>query len=97
VRRNRRPTAFPAPTSKVLGERRDFRLTRPQFERLLNAVAADTVFYHLLPAPDGILARRVFARGIDEARHGNWTIANDGSLYTLPIGSDTVRIGRIVE
>jgi len=55
------------------------------------------VFYHLLPAPDGFLARRVFAQGIDGARRGDWTIADDGSLYTLPIGAATVRIGRIVE
>ena len=52
-------------------------------------------FYHLLPAPDGMLARRVFARGIDEVRTGDWTIADDGSLYTLPIGSKTVQVGRI--
>lgn len=52
-------------------------------------------FYHLLPAPDGMLARRVFALGVDDARRGDRTIADDGSLYTLPIGSDRVVIGRI--
>jgi ribonuclease Z len=55
------------------------------------------VFYHLLQAPDGYLARSVFARGIDEVRRGNWTIADDGSLYTLPIGTDVIRIGSVVE
>ena len=54
-------------------------------------------FYHLLPAPDGFLPRRLFAQGIDEARHGDWTMADDGSLYTLPIGSTQVHIGRIDE
>jgi len=29
----------------------------------------------------------VFAQGISEARRGQWTLADDGSLYTLPIGS----------
>jgi hypothetical protein len=28
-------------------------------------------------------------------REGDWTIADDGSLYTLPIGSREVSIGRI--
>lgn len=53
------------------------------------------VFYHLLPAPDNLLTRRVFAQGLREARQGDWALAEDGSLYTLPIGSDEIRIGRI--
>jgi ribonuclease Z len=53
------------------------------------------VFYHLLPAPDNLLTRRTFARGVKEVRDGDWTLADDGSLYTLPIGGDEVRIGRV--
>jgi ribonuclease Z len=49
----------------------------------------------LAPAPDGFLARRLFARDINNARQGEWTMADDGSLYTLPIGSEEVRIGRM--
>jgi hypothetical protein len=44
-----------------------------------------------------VLARRVFARGLDEARRGDWTFADDGSLYTLPLGSTAVRIGVMIE
>jgi ribonuclease Z len=51
----------------------------------------------LLPAPDNALARRVFGRGVDAVRHGEWTIAEDGSLYTMPIGSDAVQIGSLDE
>jgi ribonuclease Z len=47
--------------------------------------------------PDGILARRLFGRGLDEVRRGSWTLADDGSLYTLPIGSESVEIGSIDE
>jgi hypothetical protein len=54
-------------------------------------------FYHLLPAPDGVLARRLFAQGLSDARHGDWTIADDGTLYTLPLGSRQIQIGRIDE
>jgi ribonuclease Z len=55
------------------------------------------VFYQLLPAPDGVLPRRLFATGIDEARRGDWTFADDGSVYTLPLGSSVVRIGVMID
>jgi hypothetical protein len=55
------------------------------------------VFYHLLPAPDGWLTRRLFAQGIDEARDGEWTMADDGSLYTLPIGSKDIQRGAMLD
>ncbi|MFC3079230.1 MBL fold metallo-hydrolase [Phenylobacterium terrae] len=53
------------------------------------------VLYHLLPAPDNALARRVFVRDLDRARDGAWRLADDGSLYTLPLGSTQVRVGRV--
>jgi ribonuclease Z len=52
-------------------------------------------FYHLLPSPDSFLARRLFADDVKKTRQGDWTIADDGSLYTLPAGSADVRIGRV--
>ena len=55
------------------------------------------VFYHLLPSPDGLLTRRLFSNGISDVRRGEWTIADDGSLYTMAIGSREVRIGRLRE
>jgi len=55
------------------------------------------VFYHLIPPPDNVMARRIFARGVDQARRGDWNIAEDGSLYTLPVGSTDVRTGRVPE
>lgn len=51
--------------------------------------------YHLLPSPDTFLTRRLFAHGLDRARQGDWDLAEDGSLYTLPIGTTEVRIGRV--
>ena len=53
------------------------------------------VFYHLLPAPDSALARRLFADDVREVRRGEWAMAADGSLYTLPIGSDRITQGEI--
>jgi ribonuclease Z len=52
-------------------------------------------FYHLLPSPDNFLARRLFASDVKKVRQGDWTIADDGSLFTLPVGSSDVRIGRV--
>ena len=49
----------------------------------------------LLPAPDGFLMRRLFAQGLSEVRRGDWTIADDGTLFTLPLGSSRVQTGRI--
>jgi ribonuclease Z len=82
----------------IMHDIEDYHITPEQAASIANDAGVKLlVFYHLLPAPDGFLARRVFAQGIDEARQGDWTIADDGSLYTLSIGSDTVRIGRIID
>jgi ribonuclease Z len=53
------------------------------------------VLYHLIPAPDNFLMKDIFTRGLDGARHGDWDLADDGSLYTLPVGSTAFRIGRV--
>jgi ribonuclease Z len=53
------------------------------------------VFYHLLPAPDSFITRRLFAHDVTNKRSSGWTIADDSSLYTLPLGSHDVRIGRV--
>jgi ribonuclease Z len=53
------------------------------------------VFYHLLPAPDGFLPRRLFGSGVGAVRAGRWALADDGSLYTLPVGSDDIQEGWI--
>jgi ribonuclease Z len=74
----------------------DYHITPEQAARIANEAGVKLlVYYHLAPAPDGFLPRRLFARDINGARQGEWTIADDGSLYTLPIGSDEVRIGRM--
>jgi len=82
----------------IMHDIEDYHITPEQAATIANEAHAKLlVFYHLLPAPDGALARRIFGRGIDDVRRGDWTIADDGSLYELPIGSDAVRIGTVVE
>jgi ribonuclease Z len=85
-------------TAAIMHDIEDYHIAPEQAAQIANdAHAKLLVFYHLLPAPDGVLARRVFAQGVDEARRGDWALADDGSLYTLPIGSEDVRVGRVIE
>ena len=40
-------------------------------------------------------ARRLFASGVNRVRPHGWTLADDGDLYTLPLGSRAVETGRV--
>jgi len=83
-------------TAAIMRDVQDYHISPEEAARLANeAKVRLLVFYHLLPAPDGFLARRLFSRGVDAVRRGDWTMADDGSLYTLPLGSEEVRIGRV--
>ena len=85
-------------TAAIMHDIEDYHITPEQAARIANQAGVRLLaFYHLLPAPDGVLARRRFAQGISEARQGEWTIADDGTLYTLPLQSANVQIGRIDE
>jgi ribonuclease Z len=83
-------------TAAIMHDIEDYHITPDQAARIANqAGVKHLAFYHLLPAPDGMLARRLFAQGLSDAREGEWSIADDGTLYTLPLGSAEVRVGRI--
>jgi ribonuclease Z len=83
-------------TAAIMHDIEDYHITPEQAVRIANQADVKLLaFYHLLPAPDGVLARRLFGEGISKQRQGDWTIADDGTLYTLPLGSPQVRIGRI--
>ena len=83
-------------TGAIMHDVQDYHISPEEAAGLANdAQARHLAFYHLLPAPDGWLPRQLFARGVNEVRSGDWTIADDGSLYTLPLDTHDVRIGRI--
>jgi len=83
-------------TAAIMQDIEDYHITPEQAAQTANdARVTLLVFYHLLPAPDGFLPRRLFTQGVSAVRRGDWTISDDGSLYTLPLGSKEVRIGRI--
>lgn len=83
-------------TAAVMHDIEDYHITPEEAARIANDAGVELlVYYHLLPAPDGFLPRRLFAQGVNEVRQGDWTIADDGSLYTLPLDSRQIAIGRI--
>jgi len=85
-----------ARTAAIMHDVQDYHISPEEAARIANeARVGHLAFYHLLPAPDGWLPRQLFARGVNRVRPSDWTIADDGSLYTLPLGSHEVRIGRI--
>jgi ribonuclease Z len=87
-----------ASVSTIMHDIQDYHISPEEAARLAGEARVDHLaFYHLGPAPDGFLPRRLFAGGVDAVRPSDWTIAEDGDLYTLPLGSTAIEIGRIAE
>jgi ribonuclease Z len=83
-------------TAAIMHDIEDYHLTPEQAAQIANEAGVKMlVFYHLLPAPDGYLTRQIFGRGVSELRSADWAIADDGSLYTLPLASAEIQIGRV--
>jgi len=83
-------------TAAIMHDIEDYHITPEQAARIANEAGVKLLaFYHLLPAPDGLLRRRLFTQGVNDVRPEGWTMADDGSLYTLPYGSTAIRISRI--
>ena len=80
----------------IMHDIEDYHIAPEESARIANDAGVKLlVFYHLLPSPDGWLTKQVFGNGVADVRKGAWTIADDGSLYTLPLGSDSVETGHI--
>ena len=78
----------------IMHDIQDYHIAPEEAARLANeANVRLLVLYHLLPAPDGFLPRQMFAGDMRDVRADGWTLAEDGSLYTLPTGTDEVKIG----
>jgi ribonuclease Z len=83
-------------TAAIMHDVQDYHISPEEAATIANDANVNLlVYYHLLPAPDGFLARRLFSSGVNKVRKGEWNMADDGSLYTLPLGSKEVRIGKI--
>jgi len=80
----------------ILHDIQDYHIDPAEAAEVANASGTKLLLlYHLLPAPDNFLARRLFARDLNKARAGTWQIADDGTLITLPLDSAEVSSGRI--
>ena len=83
-------------TAAIMHDVQDYHISPEEAAQIANDAHVKLLaYYHLLPAPDGFLPRRLFSSGVNKVRKGGWTMADDGSLYTLPLGSTAVRIGRM--
>jgi ribonuclease Z len=83
-------------TAAIMHDIQDYHVSPEEAAELANrAGVRELVYYHLGPAPDNALMRRLFTEGVDPVRPDHWSIAEDGDLYTLPFGSDEVRLGRL--
>ncbi|MDX9998410.1 MAG: MBL fold metallo-hydrolase [Phenylobacterium sp.] len=81
--------------SAIMHDIQSYHISPEEAARIANEAQVKLlVLYHLLPAPDNALARRVFVRDLGRARKGEWRLADDGSLYTLPVDSAEVRVAR---
>lgn len=80
----------------IMHDIQDYHIDPAEAATIANAAGVKLLlFYHLLPAPDTFLTRRLFARGIDRVRSDGWQIADDGTMVTLPLGSGEVRVTRV--
>ncbi len=85
-------------TAAIMHDVQDYHISPEEAARIANeAGVRELVFYHLLPAPDSELMRQLFAQGVDVVRPDHWSIAEDGSLYALPLGSQEIIFSRIKE
>lgn len=80
----------------IMGDIQSYHISPAEAADMANKAGVKLlVLYHLLPSPDNAMGRQLFIRGLDGARQGEWDLADDGSLYTLPVGGSAVRIGRV--
>lgn len=83
-------------TAAIMHDVQDYHISPEEAATIANDAGVKMLaYYHLLPAPDGLLPLRLFSQGVNAVRPQGWTIAEDGSLYTLPLSSTEVRCGRI--
>lgn len=85
-------------TAAIMHDIEDYHITPEEAARIANDAHVQLlVFYHMSPSPDGPLLRRLFSEGVSQVRKDGWTISDDGSLYTLPLGTKDIKVGRMAE
>jgi ribonuclease Z len=82
--------------AKIMADIPDYHTTPVEAAEIANEAGVKLlVLYHLTPPPPVAFAERIFVRGVDAAREGDWRLGEDGLLVTLPAGSDAVEVGEL--
>jgi len=77
--------------AKIMSDILTYHTTPVEAAEVANAAGVRLlVLYHLNPPPPNRFVEAIFARGVAEARHGDWKLGNDGTLVELPAGSDEI-------
>ena len=81
--------------SKVLFDIQDYHANTVEVADIARRAEVDLlVFYHLIPAPRNYISEQMFLRGVDEI-FTNYHVSEDGTLVSLPAGSDEILIDLI--
>ena len=81
--------------SKVLFDIQDYHANTVEVADIAKKAEVDLlVFYHLIPAPRNYISEQMFLRGVDEI-FTNYHVSEDGTLVSLPAGSDEILIDLI--
>jgi ribonuclease Z len=79
--------------AQLMADIRSYHTSPIQAARLANeADVRMLVMSHLSPPPPNRIVERIFTRGVDEVRPGDWLLANDRMLITLPAGSQAIEV-----
>jgi ribonuclease Z len=84
------------PYEKILADIPTYHTTPVDAAKIANDAGVELlVLYHLNPPPPNRLVERIFMRGVSDVRRDGVVLSRDGTLVTLPGGSDAVEVGAI--
>jgi ribonuclease Z len=79
--------------AKIMADIPDYHTTPVEAAGIANEAGVKLlVLHHLTPPPPNALAERVYARGVDEVRRGDWSLGHEGLLVELPFESAAVSV-----
>ena len=82
--------------STILGDIQRYHTTTLEAAELSNLAQAKLLaIYHADPPMLNVLLEKIFTRGIDGVRRGDWRIVQDGTLIELPADSSAIVVGSV--
>ncbi len=82
--------------ARILGDIPSYHTSPVDAAKVANDAGAGLlVLYHLTPPPTNPIVERIFMRGVSDVRPSGTSIARDGFLVTLPVGSKQIETGTI--